>query len=130
MKEKIKVVLHEEQFGSFSLTPRMVQMLQARGCEWVGKCSQPAEGENYTLPSEFSALNQDNKLRRDPNLIAVIETLMREYDDQTNYDLGWQCRALLRQKLLANLKVVEITVAINVFDQDGRETVQVTGGLW
>jgi len=130
MDWKVKVVIHTE-FGGFALTGEMIEMLKARGCTWADRCGGPFGGQYY-LPSEEAVDAQS--FRNDPDLVAVVEELTQRYekkiDSKKGESIPWRERVELRGDMLANLKVVEVTVSIEISDHDGRETISVHGGVW
>jgi hypothetical protein len=129
MEWKEKLVIHDE-WGGFGLTERMVEMLKARGCEWADKCGKSG-GSNprWYLPYEHD--NRDH-LRKDPDLVAIVEELTVEYDKRLKDEgiRSWKERSALRRELLNDLKVVEVSISIEIDDHDGRESVRVCGGVW
>lgn len=126
MEWTVPVVLHTE-FGGFHLTTEMVDRLKKRKCAWVSKChSTDGRHPYWYLPYD----DDSNELRRDPDLVAVVEELTAEYDAACENIEGWKERTELRQSMLANLQVVQIRIVIEIEDHDGRETVHVTGGAW
>jgi len=126
---KQKVVIHTE-FGGFTLTPEIVKRLKARECEWIDRCGGPHGGAFY-LPYEEE---DPDALRRDLDLIEVVEELTKQYEAKIDAEQGtrisWRDRAELRRDLLGGLKVVEVTIEIEIEDYDGKETVRVSGGVW
>jgi hypothetical protein len=129
MNWKVKVVIHDE-YGGFSLTEEMVNRLKKRGCKWADKCGK-AHGSN---PHYYLPYDDDDRgvYRKDPDLVAVVEELLAEYEAKTNSDesLPWREQVQLSRSMTANLKVVEVTVSIEINDHDGRESVKVHGGVW
>lgn len=126
MEFVVPVVLHTE-FGGFHLTGEMIERLTKRKCEWVSKCRK-TEGSNPRWYMPFD--DGSNELRRDPDLVAVVQELADEYEKACEGIEVWQERTKLRQTMLANLEVVHVRVVIEIDDHDGRETVHVTGGAW
>lgn len=130
MQWTVKIIIHDE-WGGFHLTSEMVKMLKARGCKWADRCGGPHGGAYYLPSSEGD--NYEN-FRKDPIFVAVVEELTERYEGETTNTkekwIPWRKRAELRRDLLANLKVVEVTVVLEIEDLDGREKVRVTGGVW
>jgi len=127
MNWKVKVIIHDE-YGGFSLTKEMVERLKKRGCKWVDRCGQTGPGNsNYYLPYD-----DREWLRNDPDLVAVVEELLAEYEVKIDSDesLAWREQSSLLRTMTANLRVVEVTVNIEVNDHDGRESIRVHGGVF
>jgi len=127
MRWQTKVVINDD-FGGFSFTKTMVDMLKARGCKWADKIeSVGGAHRDYYLPYEAG-----NTLRADEDLVAVVEELTAQYEKAVDSDtvMSWRERTDLRRKTLNDLKVVEVTVEIEIEDYDGKESIRVTGGAW
>jgi len=133
MEWKVPIVIHDE-FGGFGLTPEMVRRLKGRGCEWVNKCGHDHNKTRYWLPSQDGMDDEAENLRMDKDLIAVVRELTEEYekivDRESGEILSWREKTNLRQEMLANLKIVQVRIVIEIEDFDGRESVSVTGGTW
>lgn len=132
MEWKIKVVLRDE-YGGFSLTGDMYDMLKKRGCKWVERCGEALGREKkYYLPSSSTTSSEDHSLRKDPDLVAVVEELTKKYDTMVEGDdaISWQDRSRLRRTMLGDLKVQEVTISVEIKDHDGKESVRVCGGAW
>jgi len=116
-----------DAFGGFSLTAEMVRRLKERGCGWADDCYQTSDPNVYYPPYRD---NLKDTLRNDEDLVAVVRELTVEYDKKAEDIESWQERRVLAQELLADLKVVEVRVLIQIDDYDGKESVSVSGGLW
>lgn len=123
MDWKIPVVIHAD-FGGFALTSRMHELLLERGAPWLERCQRTSDGRWY-LPYE-----EDDELRRDDHLVAVVRQLEAELDSRSQDLESWQDRRALERELLHGLKVVDVRVVVEIDDHDGKETVRVTGGAW
>jgi hypothetical protein len=82
------------------------------------------------LPSSESA--DTESFRNDSDLVAVVEELTARYEKKVASEnvMPWRYKVQLRRDMLANLKVVEVAVSIDISDYDGRESVSVNGGVW
>lgn len=131
MRWTVPVVIHDE-FGGFSLTPEMVRRLKERGCKWADQCGTNHRKDQYWLPYQHEIGDEAESLRKDPDLVAVVQELTEEYEKIVDSDAvtSWRERTDLRSTMLANLKIVEVVVEIEITDFDGRESVRVTGGAW
>lgn len=134
MQWKVPVVIHTE-FGGFSLTPEMVRRLKKRGVKWADKCGHDDRKTQYWLPYQHEIVDEAENLRMDKDLVEVVRELTEEYEKIVDKDdaediMSWRERTDLRNTMLANLRVVEVTIAIEISDFDGKESVQVTGGAW
>ena len=129
MNWKVKVVIHDE-YGGFSLTEEMVKRLKKRDCKWADRCGK-THGSN---PHYYLPYDDDDRegYRKDPDLVAVVEELLAEYETKIDSDesLAWREQTSLLRTMTANLKVVEVTVNIEVNEHDGRESISVHGGVW
>lgn len=120
------MVIHTE-FGGFHLTEEIIRRLTERGCDWVSECVKTSG--SYPLWFLPYGDGRDD-LRKDENLVAVIQELTEECDSRSEPLKTWRERAELRRDVLANLKVVEVRVVIEIEEHDGKESVRVTGGTW
>lgn len=126
MDLKFSMVIHTE-FGGFGLNEEMVRRLTERGCKWISECTKtPGSLPKWYLPYRDGR----DELRKDEDLVAVVAELTQEYDVKCKELKSWQERAELRTTMQANLKVVEVTVDIEIEDHDGKESVRVSGGCW
>lgn len=120
------MVIHTE-FGGFHLTDEIVRRLTERGCDWISECVKSGE----TAPMWFLPYrNGSDDLRKDEDLVAVVQELSEECDSKAKDLDTWRERAELRRDVLGNLKVVQVHIAIEIEEHDGKETVRVTGGTW
>lgn len=112
------IVIHT-QYGGFSLTKEIVDRLRKRKCPWISElvCASPS-GPWYI---------QDEKLRRDEHLIAVVRELQAEMKDRMSHLGTWRERAALEQELLHGLAVVTVQVEVEIEEDDGKERVRVLG---
>jgi len=123
MEWKVPLVIHTD-FGGFGLTSLMHERLLERKVPWLERCQKTA-GNRWYLPYE-----DDDELRRDPDLVDVVRQLEVELAAASS-DMGnWAERRELERAYLHGLKVVEVTVVLEINDHDGKETVRVTGGTW
>lgn len=132
MEWTVPIVIHDE-FGGFSLTPEMVQRLKKRGCKWADKCGTNHRKDQYWLPSDYDIGNEADNLRMDQDLVEVVRELTEEYKkivDKKDEILSWREKADLQREMLANLKVIDVRIVIEIDDFDGKETVSVAGGAW
>jgi hypothetical protein len=119
IERRIPLVLHDE-FGGFSLTARIHDLLEARGTSWLARCARTSDGR-WFLPSG------EDELRCDQDLIDVVLELQQELERLTEDVEDWSERRRIEQQLLHGLRVVQATVVIEIDDLDGRERVIVTG---
>lgn len=126
MEWKFPMVLHTE-FGGFHLTQEMVNRLLERKCEWASQC-QKSTGSNPMWFVPYGDGSDD--LRKDEDLVAVVRELTEEFEAKAKTLDTWRERADLRRDMLTNLRVVDVRVVIEIDDNDGKETVRVTGGTW
>ena len=126
MEWKFPMVIHTE-YGGFGLNDEMIRRLTERGCKWVSECSKAA-GSNprWYLPYR----DGEDDLRKDEDLVAVINELTEEHEFHVEKMKAWRERADHRRETLCNLRVVDVRVVIEIDDHDGKETVRVTGGTW
>ena len=126
MEWKVLMVIHTE-FGGFHLTNEILRRLTERGCDWVSECGKA--GGNP--PRGFLPYREGrDDLRKDEDLVAVVQELTEEYNSKAETLESWRERAELRTVMLGNLKVVEVRIVIEIEDFDGKESVRVTGGTW
>lgn len=124
MQSKFDMVIHGE-YGGFSLTDEIVEMLRARGCEWVEQCVRA--GERWFVSD---ALERDGEFRRDPVFVKVVRELQERLDRESDVLVSWREREAMAQRLLHGLRVVTVTVKVHIDDHDGKESVRVVGGIW
>lgn len=120
MEMKVQLVLHRTH-GGFSLTREIVDRLRERRVPWIGRLGDG--GDRWYLPSD------GEDLRRDQDLVDVVREIEFEMSEASKR-LDWRARELLERQLLDGLRAVTVTVAIDVEDYDGLETVRVRGGIW
>ena len=123
MEFKIPIVIHVD-YGGFTLTGRVHELLAERKVPWLKRCAKTADGR-WFLPHK-----EDDELRRDPDLVEVVRELEGEFVAAITDINDWTARNRLEQQLLHGLKVVNVTVSIEIEEHDGKETVRVTGGNW
>jgi hypothetical protein len=121
MNIQFDMVIHGE-FGGFSLTDEIVDRLKKRSSPVVEKFGRPSPS------SPWYPLADEDEVRRDPDLIAVVRELTEEIDRIVDEDASWRDRSILEQRYLHGLKVVTVFVEIEIEDHDGKETVRVFGG--
>lgn len=123
MNMKIDMVIHRE-FGGFSLTPEMVDRLRERDCSWITQCASTLG----TSPRWY--VDSDHEFRRDPLFVEVVRELEARVKHEGEALTSWQERRALEIQLLNGLRVVTVTIEIEVIDHDGMESVRVIGGVW
>jgi hypothetical protein len=74
------------------------------------------------------ARDEEEELRRDKDLVAVIKELEEEFESRVENIESWRGRAKIQQEMLRGLKVVSVRVGIEILDYDGKEQVRVFGG--
>jgi hypothetical protein len=120
---RVPMVLHADH-GAFALTALMHERLAEREVPWLGRC-QRASDDRWYMPAE------EVELRRDPDLVDVVRQLEVELAAATSSLEEWGERRDLEHRLLHGLRVVSVRVVIEINDDDdGKETVRVTGGTW
>jgi hypothetical protein len=63
-------------------------------------------------------------------LVDVVRQLEVELAAATADMNDWTQRRALERELLHGLKVVQVRVVLEIHDDDGKESVRVTGGTW
>lgn len=119
---KIPMVIHVDH-GGFSLTATVHERLETAGVSWLSRCDR-ASDDRWYLPFD------DEGLRRDPDLVDVVRQLEVELEAATAELEDWSDRQVLERQLLHGLRVVNVRIVVEVLDDDGKETVRVTGGSW
>ena len=123
MEWKIPIVIRTD-YGGFGLTALMHERLLERQVSWLERCQRTSDGR-WFLPYD-----EDDELRRDPDLVDVVRQLEVELAAAVSDMKDWTERRRLELELLHGLKVVQATVVIEIHDHDGKETIRVTGGAW
>lgn len=118
---KIPLVLHRTH-GGFHLTDALVAELRSRGWEHLDKACRTSQDRWY--------LENVDALRRDPMLVDVVRKFEVEVQELQRDGVSWKEVAGTELALLCGLRVVEVTVNIDVEDNAGLETVHVNGGLY
>lgn len=120
---KIPIVINKAR-SAFALTDALAAELRRRGCSWIGKFARGDVMELWFAPRAVV-----DEARRDPLLVEIV----RSFEAQcagVPPDRPWREVTALEQQLLNGLCVVEVSVAIEVEEYNGHETVRVRGGLW
>jgi hypothetical protein len=120
---KIPIVLNTERAG-FGLTDAIVAELRRRNCTWVSKFKR---GDLMKL--WFAPRSAQDEARRDPVLVDIVRAFEREWEELP-LDMPWRDRTALEERLLHGLRVVEVTVELDIDEYNGRESVRVRGGVW
>lgn len=107
---QVKIVLNK-CYGGFGLSEKAGQALLAKGWTLTSKDLSPktliqGDGKNYYLSSD------DSDVRRDPDLVEVVETLGKEANGPS-----------------ADLKVVLLDIQLDILEHDGKERVD-GAGVW
>jgi hypothetical protein len=127
MQMKIDMVIHGD-YGGFSLTDEIVERLREQGCTWVDQCMRTDGSDPRWYPE--AQLERDNSFRQDPIFVGVIRELQGLLDRDGVEMASWKDRRTLERRVLNGLRVVGITVEIEIEDDDGKESVHVFGGAW
>jgi len=123
MEFHVPVAVHVSH-GGFGLTPVMHERLLERDVSWLARCGRASDGRRWYLPSD------GDELRRDPDLVEVVRQLEHELEERTAGVESWAERADIERRLLDGVRVARVRIVIEVEDDDGRETIRVTGGTW
>lgn len=126
MQWKFDMVIQGEH-GGFGLTAEIVDRLRERGCAWVQQCTQATGSGKWYVSAE---LEHDGVFRRDPIFVEVVRELTAKLDREGGPLLSWRDRKQLELDFVGGLRVVTVTVEVEISDEDGKESVRVIGGLW
>lgn len=109
-------------YGGFSLTNKIVERLEERGCLWTARLGRAPEEDRWYPPAH------DELLRQDPDLVAVVRALEEELQSRSA-ETEWEETKRLEHELTGGLRVIDVHVEIEVVEDDaGRESVRVYGG--
>jgi hypothetical protein len=119
----VPVVIHRS-YGGFCFTDALINELKTRNWEHLDK--MVSTGPDYW----FVDSKHEAVIRRDPVLIDVIRKFEFELKELREKGVSWREVAATELTLLNGMVAVEVTVCIDINDHDGKETVEVCGGVW
>ena len=127
MDLKFKMVINGT-FGGFSLTDEVVERLRKKGCTWTDKLGKASARGHWYPNSDFE--KDEVKYRRDPIFVEVVEEIHAGLESRLEGLESWQEREELTHQMIRGLKVVQVSVVVEIEDYAGKETVQVRGGTY
>jgi hypothetical protein len=123
IKLELPLVIHAD-YGGFSLTNAIVEKLRERNWAHMNSIERTSSDSWYVMHE------REGELRRDPELIDVVRKFETELKELQTARVGWREFKEAEMTLLHGLKVVNVTIEVDVEDCDGKETVHVCGGVW
>ncbi len=122
---KIPMVLKRSRSSGFHLTDALVAELRARSWKFGDALTRNMMDRWYVAEDKRAAIRQDGVLL---DVVRSFEAQVKELSDAGG---SWKDVAGLELALLDGLRAVEVTVRIDVEEEDaGLESVNVCGGLW
>lgn len=122
---KIPMVLKRTRSSGFRLTDALVAELRARGWSYINDLEQVRPDCWYVGHDKLA------DVRRDEVFLDVVRSFEAQVKELSDASGSWKDVAGLELALLDGLRAVEVTVRIDVEEEDaGLESVNVYGGLW
>lgn len=135
MRLMMDMVLHQDyEACAFTLTDAIVDLLRDRGCAWVDQCvrsdNAPKAQDGGLCWYVPHGLLEAGNFRCDPVFVEVVRELTERYDRECEELESWKDRARLERRLLNGLRVLPITIEVEIEENAGMEVVRVRGGYW